>query len=139
MDSLPYPPDVLARLRDSVASGRVAIAPERLVAVAGAERTGWWLIDPRTGEVADQLDDGRGATATEDTVIIVRRADEASTLKRIGLCTFFIVSVAVGMFEVYAAVANAARGGPLAASAMLAMTGPKTAAGGGVVGLPACG
>ncbi len=136
--SLPYAPDTLARLRESIATGRVAVAPERPLPIAGADRAGWWLIDPATGVTTDQLDDGRGATATEDTVIIVRRAEDASTLKRLGLCTFFMVSVAVGMFEVYAAIDNAAKGGPLAASAMLGMTGAKSATGGGVVGLPGC-
>ena len=95
--SLPLDPDVLARLRASIESGRVAVTPERPVRIAGNDRTGWWLIDPITGATADQMDDGRGASAAEDTVIIVRRAEEASTLKRLGLCTFFVVSVVVGM------------------------------------------
>ena len=59
-DGLAYPPNALARLQASLRDGRAAVVPERPVTINGAERTGWWLIDPLTAQVADELDDGRG-------------------------------------------------------------------------------
>ena len=33
------------------------------------ERVGWWLIDPATGRVTDQLDDGRASVTTERVIM----------------------------------------------------------------------
>ena len=59
--SLDYPPAVAEMLRSSLASGWSAVAPQRPVELPSGDRAGWWLIDPISGRVADQLDDGRGA------------------------------------------------------------------------------
>jgi hypothetical protein len=58
---LPYEPEARSVLERSVAEGWLAVAPERPVAIDGRERVGWWLIDPLSGRVSDQFEDGRGS------------------------------------------------------------------------------
>jgi large repetitive protein len=65
-----------ARIEAAVTEGYVVIVPERPVALGGTERSGWWLVNPATGDTQDQLDDGRGATLI----------DYAFTLARILIC-----------------------------------------------------
>lgn len=67
---LAYSSDTLATLERSLTDGWVAIAPERPVSVGGAERTGWWLVDPTTGRVVDETDNGRGGAVAEVTVFL---------------------------------------------------------------------
>ncbi len=65
---LPLPADARARLDSAVADGWIAIVPEEPVEFDGAERSGWWLVDPHTGRTVDQLDDGRGGEPLEYAV-----------------------------------------------------------------------
>jgi hypothetical protein len=37
------------------------ILPEHPVPIVGVDRTGWWLVDPTSGDAIDEMDDGRGA------------------------------------------------------------------------------
>ena len=50
-------------------AGKIGIASERAVDVAGQQRLGWWLVDPVTGVTAYERDDGAGVT-TEQAVLI---------------------------------------------------------------------
>lgn len=50
-------------LRQDIETGRVALLPEALP--DGMAMTGWWRVDPDTGESLGMLADGRGTEATE--------------------------------------------------------------------------
>ncbi|MFV2062815.1 MAG: hypothetical protein ACC726_04790 [Chloroflexota bacterium] len=79
--------DALQRLQDSIAAGHIAVVPEALVDVAGEPRTGWWLIDPASGLVADQLDNGRGQVIAEYSTSL----DEAISYYKDLKCVFDVV------------------------------------------------
>lgn len=75
------------RIRLALTDGYVVIVPERAVTLGGAERTGWWLIDPTTGATLDQMDDGGGATAAEYILAA-----------RIVTCGGFLVALGLGVY-----------------------------------------
>ncbi len=52
------PEPVGRRLQASLAPGQVAVIPERAIRIAGADRWGWWRIDPATGRSIGVMDDG---------------------------------------------------------------------------------
>ena len=83
VESLPYTESAKATLRRALDDGWVAIAPERPVELGGAERVGWWLVDPATGRVADQMDNGMGVETIEWMGIQWTRA-EVVALQAIG-------------------------------------------------------
>lgn len=57
--------DVAARVRAATADGAVVVAPAAPVQLAGAQRFGWWRVDPATGETIGVMDNGFHASATE--------------------------------------------------------------------------
>jgi hypothetical protein len=92
---LSFPPDTMARLAEQVTAGLVAIVPERTTRLGDEERVGWWLVDPVTGLVADQLDDGRGASITGYIASFWRNLRNSAILRRLGTCTAI---AALGVF-----------------------------------------
>jgi hypothetical protein len=56
-------PAAKVRLRAALAQGLIAVVPKRSVETDGVSRSGWWLIDPATGNTRDERDNGRGFAA----------------------------------------------------------------------------
>ena len=98
---LDYPPEVLARVRRTLADGWLVIAPVRTVSVGGQPRTGWWQVDPATGRTADQMDDGRGEV---DAYAVTLRPGQIATqsgwFREVGLCFMGGALVAAGLLDV---------------------------------------
>jgi hypothetical protein len=110
VSGLPWDADARARLQRSMADGWVAVVPERAVRIGSRDRLGWWLIDPATGQARDETDDGRGAVASEETVILSRVAlRNLAAQRRFGLCLAgMTVAVAsgIGLYFAQAALAS---------------------------------
>jgi len=70
LDALVVAPPARRRLEAGIARGLIAIVPAESVSIDGRQRTGWWLVDPATGRVADQMDDGKGAVS--ETSLLLR-------------------------------------------------------------------
>jgi hypothetical protein len=92
--ALPYSPDALARLTAALESGHIAVAPERPIEFVGAPRAGWWLVDPTSGAVADQLDTG-GGQAGEYVQTNAVPVTAAGSLRHLYTC-LALVSFAAG-------------------------------------------
>jgi hypothetical protein len=60
--------DTRARIEESIAAGRVLVAPQQPAVIGGAQRYAWWQIDPRSGETIAVADDGRRAAG--ETVVV---------------------------------------------------------------------
>ena len=73
--------DALQRLQESIAAGHIAVVPEAPVDIAGELRSGWWLINPDSGRVSDQLDDGRGSVIAEYSQSLDAAIDYYKNLK----------------------------------------------------------
>lgn len=107
---LPGELDVSARagaaIGEALAAGLIVIVPERGIVLNGEPVTGWWEVDPATGETNDRLETGMGAvalaTSEEDTFIIVRVGVNSSpAYKQLGLCILF---VAIGTVVTFSSV-----------------------------------
>jgi hypothetical protein len=61
------PPSAMVNLRADLAEGYVALVPAGMP--AGEEMTGWWRIEPRTGETLGMTSDGRGQVFVDYIVI----------------------------------------------------------------------
>lgn len=59
--------DTLAAIESDLVRGYVVIAPS---AEPSTGRSGWWRIDPQTGETLGQILDGRGAVTTEEAILL---------------------------------------------------------------------
>jgi hypothetical protein len=69
-DSMPYSPAASALIKAAVAAGNVVVVPQKPVMLDGAQRVGWWSINPTTGETTDTMDNGAGQDVTEEAVLI---------------------------------------------------------------------
>jgi hypothetical protein len=64
-DLAAYPDAAQVRIKAALDTGMWVIVPEGPVAIDGQDALAWWLVDPATGRISDQLADGRsGASAT---------------------------------------------------------------------------
>ncbi len=63
------PADALARVRDEIRLGNVAVALQHPIDIAGTPRYAWWRINPQTGETVAVMDDGLYATSTEYVLV----------------------------------------------------------------------
>jgi hypothetical protein len=55
-----YDPESRRLLQRALEAGQLVVIPERAVDLGGRSRLGWWLVDPGSGAVVDQMDDGGG-------------------------------------------------------------------------------
>jgi len=65
--------DVVARLAQSVNAGFVAVIPTEPVALGDRQRTGWWRVDPFSGETIGVMDTGFHADTTEEALMNARQ------------------------------------------------------------------
>jgi transglutaminase-like putative cysteine protease len=142
VDALPYSSDARARLNAALASGLVAIAPER--PPSGPDgRVGWWLVDPASGRTVDEMDDGRGTVDQYAVTVRVTTVEAAGPMEDLGLCVAIIFLTALGALLTVGAFAGtavaASRGNGVAAGLLgvSAVTGSGTL--GGIVGGEAAG
>jgi hypothetical protein len=57
-------PDVKARIEQDISEGFMAFVPEKVVKIDGKPVTGWWRLDPATGETIGVGETGRGQAMT---------------------------------------------------------------------------
>jgi hypothetical protein len=126
-DDVALPADVALRLGRRLADGWVAIIPARMVSLGQRERTGWWLVDPATGETIDEMDDGRGVAGEEDTLMSLKTYAEYQRIQKIGCIVaavgglvFLALSGGTGALAYYAATEGVQGGRAL----LLAALGP---------------
>jgi len=66
---LPLEPEAQGRLDDAMEAGLRVVAPLSAVTIGGEERSGWWLFDPASGRVNDQMDNGLGTMTVEQQIV----------------------------------------------------------------------
>jgi Transglutaminase-like superfamily len=91
LTALPFAPDALDLLKAALASGWVAIAPERTVDLGGSPRIGWYLFDPVTGALTDQMDSGNGQTMSEYAGLVGNLWRAYGAYVRLGICVALII------------------------------------------------
>jgi hypothetical protein len=134
-----------ARLARNLEEGRAVLVPARAVLVAGEERLGWWLLDPRTGLVRDEFEDGRHQGGEYAVTQQPSRQAAPTFRMRVGCTvarTFSVVSIVLGLASGNVAGAQEstrvlwqeARMAEAAEKARRAAEGARDAAGGGACG-----
>lgn len=107
-----------ARLAARLHEGLVAVVPMQSVTIDGAPRSGWWLIDPASGRVVDEMDDGRGSDSTEESGELII----AEKTVIVGACLTAIIvfgfAAALAVFVFYVHVRN---GGALSGDLIAAL------------------
>lgn len=83
-----------ARIAAANASGLVVIVPERAIEFEGESLSGWWLVDPATGAVADEMEDGRGVEGGEYSLPLTAEARAINSFVRLAGC--------IGKYAIYA-------------------------------------
>jgi hypothetical protein len=132
---LPFPPDTTARLAAALEAGHIVVVPEGLVNIGGAERTGWWRIDPVSGWAADEMDDGRGTAMLERALKELWNEVKAMPALRIlGQCVLSIGFFAVSVWTAIGGVATAAYAGSAGSGIGAALGAVGAAAGVGNAG-----
>jgi len=69
------PANTRTRIEESIAAGKVLIAPKLPATFGGAKRYAWWQVDPRSGETIAVTDDG--LRAASETVVVTVHAGPA--------------------------------------------------------------
>jgi hypothetical protein len=82
-------------LDQTLASGQVAILPERPVNLDGTPLTGWWIVDPMTGRTTDLLETGHAASSAEYVTITYQNVTYRISLLRMTHCIALIANAVV--------------------------------------------
>jgi len=77
--------DARARMSLRLTQGLSLLVPARAVLIEGASVSAWWVIDPATGSVRDETQDGRHAPAGESVPLWKRAHKWAQTYCPVGL------------------------------------------------------
>ena len=81
---IPASPEAQRRIADALAAGLIVVTPTQPITVDGAERLGWWEIDPATGLARDRLDTGGGAELGEYLIFLHELATWAMCIVSLG-------------------------------------------------------
>ena len=66
-EALSLPDEALEHIRRDLDAGYLVVVPQR--ATGDGMPTGWWRVDPITGETLGMMQDGRGISATEKVIL----------------------------------------------------------------------
>ena len=81
---------------EALTAGRIVVVPERSVTLNGRPRSGWWEIDPATGQTADRMDDGRGQDLAEYAIMIHHLVSKVACAIALG---YAIAAIAQGAYK----------------------------------------
>jgi hypothetical protein len=103
LDSLGHGADAVARMRAAVEAGLAVVVPAAPVSIGGREVAGWWLVDPVSGRVRDEMDNGRGyagarlalAAAPDYAALLNNVRRWAGPYTALGRCLAIVVAAAV--------------------------------------------
>jgi hypothetical protein len=63
------PPDMRARVEQDLAAGSMVLVPEKPVQLGSRPVSGWWRIDPGSGQVLGMMESGEGQAVNEYTML----------------------------------------------------------------------
>jgi len=92
-----------ARIAAALADGYAVVVPSRAIDLGGGPLTGWWQIDPTTGETVDRLETGQGAASLraplgEQVVTIQVGTRSVYAFRIMSLCIVIVFQGALVMF-----------------------------------------
>jgi len=112
-------PIAAALINEALAAGRIVVVPERSVLIDDAPRSGWWEIDPETGQAFDRLDNGRGSSLGEYAEILHWMYTAGVCIIGLGMA----VAGVIGWISGEAGLAGAAAGAGMCIAAVASYKG----------------
>jgi large repetitive protein len=88
------------RIAEVLAGGQIVIVPQRSVTINGEAVSGWWQVDPTTGETIDRMEDGTGGVISPYAVTLQPSAQAAPVYRRLGRCEALIFAFAANFLHV---------------------------------------
>lgn len=98
--------DVRQRIRHELSGGAIVVAPKSPVPVGGRPFSGWWRIDPATGQTLGLGSNGWGTGGVEYGTTQVRNSIAAATLRKAALRAFWVFNTTAGFCLVQETVQN---------------------------------
>jgi hypothetical protein len=95
-------PQAEALIGEALAAGYVVIVPERGVPLGGTPRTGWWQINPQTGETFDRMENGGSSQLVEEEVTLGTILAELHHLHSLTQCIIGVVAAVAGIIALIA-------------------------------------
>jgi hypothetical protein len=95
-------PQAEALIGEALAAGYVVIVPERGVPLGGMPRTGWWQINPQTGETFDRMENGGSSQLVEEEVTLGTILAELHHLHSLTQCIIGVVAAVAGIIALIA-------------------------------------
>jgi hypothetical protein len=99
-------PDALARIAAHVGAGRVLLAPAGPVALGSQSLMGWWILDPASGLILDEMENGRHQAMTEESAAQTPARQSAPATRSLGQRLFCTLNRARALIGVMAALSG---------------------------------
>jgi hypothetical protein len=97
-------PEGVAQIAEALAAGYLVIVPERPVPLDGQPLTGWWQVDPQTGETFDRMASGGSQESAEYMIILGEIFKAIYAAKKLAACLVAIVGAVAGVLMLVGAV-----------------------------------
>jgi hypothetical protein len=95
-----------ARITAHLSAGRVLLAPAGSVALGSHAVMGWWVLDPATGLIVDEMENGRHQAMTEETVTTQPSRQAAPATRSLGQRMFCTLNRARALIGIMAALSG---------------------------------
>ncbi len=98
--------DVSARaanlIKEALDTGFVVIVPQKGVPLDGTPYTGWWQVNPETGETFDRMETGGSQDLAEESVLLGELLEGIHKLASLGFCVLGVFFGAVAVLDAIA-------------------------------------
>lgn len=98
--------EAIARIRAHSAAGLSLLVPTRAVATGGGTVLGWWLLDPATGALRDEFENGRHADMVERPITEEPARKSTPAYRSLGQRVCLMVNRAIGVISLGIAIAS---------------------------------
>jgi hypothetical protein len=95
-------PRAAAMIGEALTAGYVVVVPERGVPLDGTPFTGWWQINPLTGETVDRTEMGGSQDMAEYNILLGELLEAIHKIASMTMCVIGVVLGAIGALEMAA-------------------------------------
>jgi large repetitive protein len=95
-------PRAAGLIKDALDTGFVVIVPEKGVPLDGTPYSGWWQVNPETGETFDRMETGGSQDLAEETVLLGELLEGIHKLASLGFCVLGVFFGAVAVLDAIA-------------------------------------
>jgi hypothetical protein len=101
-------PRAVNLITEALDAGYIVIVPERGVPLDGTPYTGWWQIDPRTGETFDRTETGGSQDLAEESILLGELLEGIHKIASMTMCVIGVVFGAIAVLDAIAGFSSQA-------------------------------